>query len=148
MIKVIMTDDVRKYEIKTAGPFTTRQIICIALGFAYSIPIAMFVPMSWDNKILLIAVLAMPVIIAGFIKMDGAKFEVLLLRILYLKILTPARRKYKSSNSFKEAMKSMEARLERKKLSKMDPKKRLEYQKSKVQKNVTYSTKLKYKVYR
>lgn len=148
MINVEMTDDIRKFETKTTGPFTTRQLICIGIACLYSFPIALSIPTSLSNKLLIGFIIAMPVVLCGYIKMDGAYFEVLALRILYLKFLAPKKRKYIAPNSFREEMKMFEKRKESQLMAKMTSSQRKKYIKSKEQKSITYSKKREYKVYR
>ena len=147
-VEVEMNDDVRKYETKTFGPFTTRQMVCILIAMSYSIPIGIFAPLALDNKILLIIVVALPVLLAGYIQIDGTTFEVLLLRILYWKILAPGRRRYKMHNTFREALNRMNDSQERRYISRMSEKDRKEYlKKKKAKKVIKYSKNRKYKVY-
>ena len=147
-VEVEMTDDIRKYEPKTFGPFTTRQTVCLFIALAYSIPVGLFVPTSIDNKILIIIVVALPTIMAGYLKMDGANFEVLVLRLLYFKILAPGRRRYKSYNTFRAAMSQMEKKMERKQLARMSESSRKDYLDRKKQKKVVrYSRKKDFKIY-
>ncbi len=147
-INVMMTDDIRKYETKQFGPFTTRQAICIVAALGYSIPIGVCIPTSISNKILLIAIMAIPVILMGYIKMDGAHFETLILRILYEMVLTPRRRKYKSENTFRTALKQMDDNTERRKMARMTRKEQKKYMQAKnIKKTVHYSRKRVNKVY-
>lgn len=150
MIEVEMTDDIRKYETKTVGPFTTRQLICIIIGAAYSIPIGLLLPVSTDNKVLIIILLMLPAFACGFVKMDGMHFETLAARMLYMYVLTPAHRKYVSPCSFRVEMENRDKRRLRRRLAKMSPGKRKRYLKAHDPKNRTiqyYNDSTKYKIY-
>ncbi len=148
-VEVEMSDDIRKYETKTIGPFTTRQAVCTGIALLYSIPIGVFAPVEIDNKILIILVVALPVILAGYIKMDGATFEILLLRLAYWKFLSPPKRKYKTPNTFHEAMKEMEKKEKRKKLARMSEEERKAFaEKEKQSKIIVYSKKKQYRIYK
>lgn len=148
MIDVEMSDDIRKYETKTLGMFTTRQLICAFVGLGYSLPIGLLIPTSASNKILIIGILMIPAILCGFVKMDGTHFEVFAMRFLYLYVLTPARRKMIRKNSYKESLDKQRAREEKIKLSKMPESKRKSYQRAKEHKMVKYTNKREYKVYK
>lgn len=147
MINVMMTDDIRKYETKSFGPFTTRQVVCIGLALLYSVPIGVATPFALDTKIMLIVILAMPMVMAGYLKLDGMKFEVLLIRMLYVMVLTPRHRKYKAVNTFREAQNRLDAAIERRKLSRMTDSQRKKYEKAKQKPVVRYSRKPALKVY-
>ena len=51
-----------------------------------------------------IAIMMAPVALCGFITMDGAYLETIALRYLYLKVLTPAKRKVKCENYSKNVL--------------------------------------------
>ena len=136
MIEVEMSDDIRKYNTKVWGPFTKRQLICIAIGLAYSTPIALLMPVSMDNKLLIWVILILPALISGYATLDGAAMEVLLLRVIYLYFLTPARRKCIQKNLFHEEMIQIEKEEEKHKLSRMTSSQRKAYLKRKEKKHV------------
>jgi hypothetical protein len=149
MIDVEMSDDIRKYETKTFGPFTTRQIACIGIGAAFAIPVGMLLPIEdISNRILVIAVLLMPFILCGYVKMDGTNFEVIALRWLYLYVLTPAKRKLVQPNVYKEKVAADKAKDEQIKLSKLPDKERRAYLNAKKKKIVQYSQRKEFKIYR
>lgn len=148
-VEVEMNDDIRKYDIKTIGPFTTRQAVCTCIALLYAIPVGIWVPFSIEYKILMIAIVAAPMVAAGYIKIDGAKFETFLMRLLYWKVLAPGRRRYKSYNTFRKALKDMRKSSEKRHLAKMSEKQRKDYIKRKsAQKVIHYSRKPQYKVYK
>ncbi len=148
MITMEMSDDIRKYETKSMGPFTIRQVICIAVGCAYSAPIAAMAPLETANKVLLFCLLALPAVACGYVKLDGAPFEVLFFRLLYWFFLTPRKRKMKGTNMYREELERIDRREERKKVSKMTKAQRAAYQKKKKNKVINYSRKPENKVYR
>ena len=150
MIDVEMADDIRKYETKTFGSFTTRQLACMAIGIAYSVPIGLLLPIETiNNKLFAIAILALPAILCGFVKMDGVYFEVIAIRMLYLYFLTPAKRKIVQVNPFHEAMNKQKTKEENVKLSKLPEAQRKEYysRKKNKAKFIRYSMKKEYKIY-
>lgn len=148
MIEVEMSDDIRKYNTKVWGPFTKRQLICIVIGLVYSTPIALLIPVSLDNKMLIWGILIIPALACGYVTLDGAAMEVMLLRIIYLYFLTPARRKCIQKNLFHEEMKQMEKIEEKQKLSRMTNSQRKTYLKKKEKKHVVYSNKKENKLYK
>lgn len=147
MINVMMTDDIRKYETKQFGPFTTRQMVCVMLGLAIGIPIGFAVPTSISNRVLIMAILATPIIAAGYVKMDGMKFEVIICRFIYAMLLTPKKRKYKSENTYRIKLDRINAARERKMLKGMSEAKRKRYIERKKKHIVKYSSKRAYKIY-
>lgn len=149
MITVEMTDDIRKYKVKSLGPFSMREAVFLAIGCLYSFPIASIWPTTLENKVLIFAILAAPVIICGFTKMTGGTAEVIALRFLYLYVLTPAKRKYIATNTFRSDMKMYKAGLEKLKTASLTPKQQKLYQKKKeAAKKIRYSNKKEFKIYR
>lgn len=129
MIEVQMTNDIRRFETKTFGMFTTRQVVCILIGLFIGFPIGFAIPFSeTSNKILVSMMLAIPFWLCGFIKIDHSPLEFIALRWLYMKVLTPPKRKcIRESDWRKEEIKIKEKR----RLAKMTPKERKNYQKTK-----------------
>lgn len=102
MIEIPMTDDIRKYQPKILGPFTLRQLVCAILSGVVAIPVfALTKNMTIDNRILVVAFSALPVLACGWIKMDGLPLEKLLFRLIYFYMLAPKKRKYKTVNTYK-----------------------------------------------
>lgn len=99
MVEVEMTKDIRDYEPKLFGLVTGRQIILLAVGCAYSIPLAMIIPTDFATKCM-IAVLALtPMFLLGWVEVYGMKMEKFLLQIIRYTVLTPSKRKYKVDTS-------------------------------------------------
>lgn len=149
MIEVEMSDDIRKYETKTLGPFTTKQLVCIVISLIYSIPIALLTPVSIINKFLIGAALAIPCILCGYIKVNGTPLEVMIFRFAYLSFLTPSKRKFIVQNPYRKHIENMKKAEEKEafdKLTKKEKKKVLKEQKKNA--NVTYSKQEQYKIYR
>ena len=150
MIEVQMTDDIRKYETKTIGPFTTRQLVCIIIAAIITIPIAALTDFEWDNKMLLIVILSVPIVACGYVKMDGAYFEVLALRFIYFFFLTPKKRKYVRKNVYKKYQEAIEKSEKEAKLQKLSESQRRAYRKHEEEKkkaSVKYSNKKELKIY-
>ena len=148
MIDVEMSDDIRKYETKTKGMFTTRQVVCIVIGLAVALPIGLLLPFKdfW-NKILAIVFIALPFWFCGH-KVNGVNLEVLALRFIYLKYLTPAKRRVIQKNWFHESMNEYNRYLEKIKILKLNKSQRSEYEKMNKKGNIKYSIRKEYKVYK
>ncbi len=152
-LTVQMTDDIRKYETKAIGPFTMRQAICLSLGVLFSLPVGILVDTTIDNKILIMSIIVAPFLASGYIKVDGMRFEILIIRYIYRSVLTPRKRKYKTQNVFREEIARIEEEEYKESLKQMTKKERKKAEKehdakTAKTKKITYSTKAKYKVYR
>ncbi len=149
MIEVQMTEDIRKAQPKTMGPFTQREVVCILIGLIYSIPIAILVPFDLTYKLVVFTLLLAPAYMCGSMKINDTNMEIVAIRWIYKHMLTPQRRMEKDENTFKKAMEKYEKDLEKKKISKLTPRQQKAYQKKKAAKNsVRYSNKKEYHVYR
>ncbi|MBP3278877.1 MAG: PrgI family protein [Butyrivibrio sp.] len=149
MITVEMSDDIRKYENKSWGPFTTRQAVCIGLGVLVAGVIALLIPVDTGNKITIGLILMIPFFLCGFVKLDGAYFETIAINMLYLYVLTPRKRKNIQKNTFAEEYKELLKREEQIKISKMDAATKKKYMATHgPKKKITYSSREEFKVYR
>ncbi len=149
MIEVQMTDDVRKIDPKVVGRYTKRQIICLLIAATYAVPIAINLPLELVPKLAIGTTLAAPVVLCGWIKVNKEPFEIVAVRYIYKKFLTPQKRKVKILNPYKDALKKVRKDTEKEMVKKMSPQKRKEYEKAKKKgKMVTYSTKKDLKMYR
>ncbi len=146
MLQVEMTDDIRKYDTKFMGPFTKRQFISISVALVFAIPIAILIPGEIDMKLMVACLTGAPIALCGFVKLDGAYLEVLALRWVYQKILTPPRRKYISPCEQREFLKKLERKEEINMLNKMTKKQRKAYELKK-NRSVKYYNNKEYKVY-
>lgn len=105
MIEVDMTQDIREYEPKLFGLVTSRQIVLLAIGCSYSIPLALFLPLGNDiNARFTVGMLCMiPVILLGWVKVYGMRLEQFLWQALLSLVLTPHNRIYKTEYAYTEA---------------------------------------------
>ena len=146
-----MTDDIRKFEPKTIGPFTTRQVVCFLIAAIICVPIGLLTDLEWDNKILLIVAMGVPIAACGYVKMDGAYFEVLAIRFLYAFFLTPKKRIYKRENQYRKLQKAIEKNEKQAKFSKLTDSQKKAYKKHEAAKkkkaNIKYSNKKELKIY-
>jgi len=149
MIQVEMIDDIRKTETKAIGPLTLRQAICIIIAGSYSLPIAMILPVDIFTKIIVGFILALPVALCGWVKLNKEPFEIVLTRYIYKHFLTPQKRKYKVVSPYKKALQKVRAEEKQEKINQMSAKEKAEYEKKlKKGKVITYSQDEDYKVYR
>lgn len=148
MITVEMSDDIRKYENKTIGPFTTRQGICLGLGLLVGGVTALLLPVDINNKITIGLILMLPFMLCGFVKLDGAYFETIAINMLYLYVLTPRKRKNIQQSEFMAEYRALEKQEEQIKLSKMDSAQKKKYMETHGPKRkITYSQREEFKVY-
>lgn len=101
-IEVPIPDDVRRHDTKAFLIFTKRQFRYILTGICWGFLWALLIPGTTLTKSAIGCLLAFPVILIGFIKLDGAYLDVLLIRIIYLYFLTPIKRKIKAIPSLYE----------------------------------------------
>lgn len=148
MIQVEMIEDVRKTETKAIGPFTLRQVICIIISLVYSVPIALLIPVDWVVKLLIGFVLALPVTLCGWVKLNKEPFEIVAMRYVYKYIFTPRKRKYKVINPYKAALKKVRSQKEVEYIASLSAKERKQYEKTQKEKTITYSEGEEYKVYK
>ncbi len=149
MIIVQMNEDIRKKETKFMGSFTFRQVLCLAIAAGIAAPIIIFVPGDIALRIILGLTLAIPIILCGWVKSQGQKFETLAIRFIYKKFLTPQKRK-KRDMSYVGPRKALKKEKEKQRIRQMPKAKREEYLKAK-KKGITlvkYSKRPENKVYR
>lgn len=95
MIKSRIPKDIRKYETKIVGPFTLRQMICIAIAVAIDFIILMLC-MQFEASIDMIVVILMfadiPIMMFSK-KIGGVNMEVYLKEVLADTLISPAKRK-------------------------------------------------------
>ena len=149
MITVEMSDDIRKYENKSWGPFTNRQALCIGLGVLVAGVAAFSIPASINNKITIGLFLLIPFLFCGFVKLDGSYFEEIAINMLYLYVLTPRKRRNIQKSEFMEEYHALEKKEEQIRLSKMDSATKKKYMAIHgPNKKITYSAREEFKVYR
>ncbi len=140
MIVVEMNEDIRRAEVKAAGPLTFRQLICVLLALFYAVPLGIVIPADFSIKLIVAGVAALPVIACGWVKRDGMHFEVIAIRWIYKRFLTPMRRKKKDLlyDPYRRKIRKLR---EKKKIKAMSPEDAALYLKRKKKgKTVIYST--------
>ncbi len=148
MIVVEMNDDIRSKDTKFFGNYSFRQIICIVIGAAYAIPIAVFLPGDISLRIIVGIILAMPAIACGKINRDGQYAERLAIRFVYKQFLTPKVRK-NMGTSYTKLRKKLENEKESERINKMPKNRQKAYLKAKKKgMQIRYSKKKENKIYR
>ena len=97
-IQKVIPKDIRKYEPKLIGPFTTRQVLCftpaailsvaIFMGFSKILPI--------DIRFALVTIVAAPFILFGVCKPYNMPLEKFLKTVFVSTVLAPKYRKYRT----------------------------------------------------
>lgn len=148
MIYVEMTDDIRRYKTKFVGPFTKRQLVCVGLALLIGLPVFFGIPGTTDTKLIASCVVALPIGMCGFATMDGSPLEIIALRFIYSKILTPAKRKNISTTWFKETIDGIKKENERKMYANLTKKQRKKYDALKNKPVKYYNNDKLYKIYK
>lgn len=104
MIELEIPKDVRAYEAKLIGPFTTRQLFCAigaALGFYGAYKAAESI-LGEDSGLLLLfpIIVAVPFALIGWVKVYGLPFEKFAKSVFISMFLAPTKRLYKIENTF------------------------------------------------
>ena len=100
MVEVEMTKDIKNYEPRLIGPFTTRQVILLAIGLAYAVPMAIWLPIEDITIRILVAVVALaPMIACGWLDMMGMRLEMFVYQAFIKRIFRPKERVYEVDES-------------------------------------------------
>ena len=100
MIEIEIPKDIRKYESKLIGPFTTRQAVCFVGGAVIAVPVFNICRQmgAFDLGSLLAICIFLPFILCGWVKVYGMTFEQFFQTFLYSEYLAPKKRKYITEN--------------------------------------------------
>lgn len=149
MLEVDMIEDIRKYETKVFMGQTKRQLICWIISIILAVPVAILFPVSISNKILLAAGIIVPFFFLG--KADaskGTKPEIMLIRYVYMKYLTPKKRKCVQKNPYRFELEKLRDRELKKKVQKLNGKEKRTFLMNESKNTVIYSDKPENKIYR
>ncbi len=107
MIELEVPKDIRRYEAKLFGPFTTRQLICFIIAavvafLMYGI-LGKFIPQ--DICFFVIIVIDLPALLCGWVKPYGMPFEQFAQTAFTTTFVSPAARKYVTENRFSDKIK-------------------------------------------
>ncbi len=99
MIEIEMSKDIKTHTVKVMGPFSVRQIVCLAIACAYGVPLFFILPIATGPKILIVMVLMAPVIACGWVRPFGIPLEVFAAKA-FKSWLSPVKRKYQTKNRY------------------------------------------------
>lgn len=107
MIELEVPKDIRRYEAKLFGPFTTRQLICfaIAVAIAFGLYFVLGDILPRDATYLLIIIVCIPFLLCGWYKPYGMHFEQFVRVAFVTTFVSPAVRKYVIENKFSTKIK-------------------------------------------
>jgi hypothetical protein len=110
--------DIRQYESKLIGPFTTRQAIffCIAAGLTLFIYNNFKKYLDMDTLFGICFFLDGPILLFGFFNPYGMKMEKFLKTAFVSNVLAPKNRLYKSELYHKETMEPEEIQAEKERM--------------------------------
>lgn len=102
-MKVKVPQDIRKYETKIIGPLSGRQLVlaaaCLATILVVTLVASPFVPTSFLRFLQILPIIPFGAFM--FIKPYEIPLEQFLLTVLYTMFLSPSKRKYANSNTYK-----------------------------------------------
>lgn len=104
MIEIEIPKDIREYESKLIGPFTTRQLLCgIGLVLSCYLSYKAAVSVLGDEsslKFFFPMICAIPFGLVGWVKPYGMHFEKFAKSVFVSLVLAPAKRFYKIDNVY------------------------------------------------
>lgn len=102
MLEAPIPKDIRKYDAKLVGPFTTRQLFCFIGGAALSYVAykVLGTSLGTETALTICSVIAAPFLVMGWYKPYGMPFEKFFQTAFISTILAPHHRKYKTKNLF------------------------------------------------
>ena len=92
MLEIPMSQNIKDFDPIVVGPFTLRQIVCVAISCTYGIPLAFIIPIDISIRMLIVTALMFPVIACGWVKIQGKHLEKFIILIVKNGILYPKRR--------------------------------------------------------
>ena len=102
MIELEVPKDIRRYEAKLFGPFTTRQLICFVIASVIAFGVYMLISsvIPTDVCFFLIIIIDAPVLLCGWFKPYGMPFEKFIKTAFATTVLSPSARKYVTENKY------------------------------------------------
>ena len=107
MIELEIPKDIRRYEAKLFGPFTTRQLICFAIASVIAFAVYSLLKEQITNidvLICIIIILDLPFILCGWVKPYGMHFEQFASVAFGTTFLSPTARKYVIENPYSDKL--------------------------------------------
>lgn len=102
MIEIEIPKDISKYEAKLVASFTTRQVACLVIAGAITVPTFLALGKVAPRDVCSIVVLleAIPFVLLGWIKPYGMNFEQFIRTAFISNVLAPKKRKYVTMNIY------------------------------------------------
>lgn len=142
-----MNEDIRKKDVKAVGMFTFRQAFFIGVSLIICIPIGIWLPLDFFFKFLIPGILAIPIILCGWKKVDGQPIEIIAIRWIYKHYLTCSKRT-KQDLAYTNARRKLEKSRKNEQLKKLSPQQRKQYERRQKKGNaVIYSKNENIKIY-
>lgn len=109
MVEIEIPKDIRKYDSKLIGPFTTRQTICVIIAGVVAVAAYRCLDsFSGDLRLMISGLLAAPALLFGWYKPFGMKMEDFLRTAFVSTVLSPKKRKYKTQNIYATSLQNSE----------------------------------------
>lgn len=102
MLEIEMSRDIKDFQPKIVGPFTLRQIVCVAIALSYGLPLYFLLPGDIITRVMIALFAMVPVLLCGWFKVYDEPFEKFIKIIIVNKFVKPVKRKYKVKNEFTE----------------------------------------------
>lgn len=104
MIELEIPQDIRKFETKLFGPFTTRQAICFIIAAVVSFGVYSLLGklMPQDLCFFVILIIDLPLLLCGWVKPYGMPFEKFAKTAVTTTLISPPVRKYVTENRFSD----------------------------------------------
>lgn len=110
MIEIDIPKDIREYDSKLVGPFTTRQTICLVAGGAVAFAVYSLIKnieLPSDAQLIITGIFIIPFILFGWFKPYGMALEQFLKVALISNFIAPAKRIYEVNNMYIEKKKRL-----------------------------------------
>lgn len=103
MLEIQMSKDIKTFEPTIVGPFTLRQIIWITIGTVLALPAFFLMPGEITVRILIATLIAAPLIMCGWVKVQGMYLDRYLMIIFVYTFLESRKRVNEDANVFERS---------------------------------------------
>ena len=103
MLEIQMSKDIKTFEPTIVGPFTLRQIIWISIGTVLAMPAFFLMPGEITVRILIATLIAAPLIMCGWVKVQGMYLDRYLMIIFVYSLLESRKRVNDDANVFEKS---------------------------------------------
>lgn len=103
MLEIQMSKDIKTFEPTIVGPFTLRQIIWITIGTVLAMPAFFLMPGEITVRILIATLIAAPLIMCGWVKVQGMYLDRYLRIIFVYTFLESRKRVNDDANVFEKS---------------------------------------------